>query len=124
LGTWQHVERERQAKQAGEAGRRRHDERVEMSIDVAGLEVMGAGELLVMDQPAVRLDPLAPRAEEAEQAQQAEPEQAEPEQWWDGLAFTGVLDPKGSLFAVLLAGFATLAVVVVAFAAVSVVTGT
>ena len=77
-----------------------------MSIDVAGLEVTGADELWATDQ----LEVLIPSAE--------------PEQWWDGLAFTGVLDPKGSLFAVLLAGFATLAVVVVAFAAVSVVTGT
>lgn len=46
----------------------------------------------------------------------------EPE-WWQGLAFEGVMDPRGQLFAGILAGFATLALVVIAFAVVTVVTG-
>ena len=45
------------------------------------------------------------------------------EQWWDGLWFEGPLDPKGTVFAVLLALGATVAMVVVAAAVVRIATG-
>ncbi len=45
------------------------------------------------------------------------------EQWWDGLWFEGPLDPRGTVFAVLLALGATVAMVVVAAAVVRIATG-
>lgn len=45
------------------------------------------------------------------------------EPWWDGLWFEGPLDPKGTVFAVLLALGATVAMVVVAAAVVRIATG-
>jgi hypothetical protein len=45
------------------------------------------------------------------------------EQWWDGLWFEGPLDPRGTVFAVLLALGATVAMVVIAAAVVRIATG-